>query len=170
MGSSVCSYLCSLILFGWQGKQDSVAGIMNPVLETSTVLGCAGLHPTKPLIVRLQLTICTVMVSPPKPHLSSILHSLRVEGPVCAVSRSGSKVHHGLFFTEVEACLHHRPCLASQPTIQFPARLVWLGLHEISRPFVRPSRARARARSAQRAVHASNPQSRSLSTPQSSNL
>jgi hypothetical protein len=73
------------------------------------------LHPMK----ALRLTICTMMVSPAKPLLSFILHSLCVEGLVCAVSRSGFKVHHGLFFTKVEACLHHQPCLASQPTIQF---------------------------------------------------
>jgi hypothetical protein len=72
------------------------------------------------IIKALRLTICTMMVSPPKPLLSFILHSLCVEGLVCAVSRSGSEVHHGLFFSEVEACLNHQPCLASQPTIQFP--------------------------------------------------
>jgi hypothetical protein len=93
-----------------------VAGIRNPVSETSAVLACAGLHPMK----ALRLTICTVMVSPPKPLLSFILHSLCVEGLACAVSRSGSEVDHGLFFTKVEACLHHQLCLASQPTIQFP--------------------------------------------------
>jgi hypothetical protein len=25
---------------------------------------------------------------------------------------------HGLFFSNVEACLHHQPCLASQPTVK----------------------------------------------------
>jgi hypothetical protein len=93
-----------------------VAGIRNPVSETSTVLACAGLH----IIKALRLTICTMMASPPKALLSFIHHSLCVEGLVCAVSRSGSEVYHGLFFSEVEACLHHQPCLASQPTIQFP--------------------------------------------------
>jgi hypothetical protein len=68
----------------------------------------------------LRLTICTMMVSPPKALLSFILDSLCVEGPVCAVSRSVFEVHHGLFFSKVEACLHHQPCLASQPTIHVP--------------------------------------------------
>jgi hypothetical protein len=72
------------------------------------------------IIKALRLTICTMMASPPQPLLSFILHSLCVDGLVCAVSRSGFEVNHGLFFSEVEACLHHQPCLASQPTIQFP--------------------------------------------------
>jgi hypothetical protein len=58
----------------------------------------------------LRLTICTMMVFQPKSFLSFILHSLCVEGLVCSVSRSGSDVHHGLFFTKVEACFHHHPC------------------------------------------------------------
>jgi hypothetical protein len=92
-----------------------VAGIRNPGADTSTALAWAGLH----IIKALRLTICTMMVSPPKPLLSFILHSLCVEGLVCTESKSGSEVHHGLFFIKVEACLHHQPCLASQPTIEF---------------------------------------------------
>jgi hypothetical protein len=38
-----------------------VTGIRNPISETSAVLGCAGLHPMKPV----RLTICTMMDSSP---------------------------------------------------------------------------------------------------------
>jgi hypothetical protein len=93
-----------------------VAGIRNPASDTSTVLAYAGLQPMK----ELRLTISTMMVSPPKALPFFSVHPLSIERPVCAVSRSGFEVHHGLFFTKVEACLHHQPCLASQLPYNFP--------------------------------------------------
>jgi hypothetical protein len=99
------------------------------------ILSNALFHPMK----ALRLTICTMVVSPPKALLSFILHSLCVEGLVSAVSRSGSEVHHGLFCSEVEACLHHQPCLASQPTIQLPTVLRGnLKDSELSKPALGP--------------------------------
>jgi hypothetical protein len=75
-------------------------GWNNPALEVSTVLACAGLHTMK----ALRLTIFAMMISPPKPLVSFIVDSRQIEGPVCAVSRSGFKVHHGLSFSKLEAC------------------------------------------------------------------
>jgi hypothetical protein len=69
MGSSVCSYLGFLILFGWWGEQESVVGISKPVSDTSTVLACAGLQIMNPH----RFTISTMVVSPLK-H-PSLFHS-----------------------------------------------------------------------------------------------